>query len=435
MARHYYLTRSGRLRRKDNTLLFEPTATEEEENGPRGAAAPVAPADESDGQPETAAEFSAETGALADNSLPENSPRETRNSQLDLAAEIGAVGDYGMGELALDPAAAEAGAGAAEESLLAAAEEQGKPVSVRERRTIPVEDVDALWVFGELDLNARVLNFLARHRVPAHFFNYYGFYAGSFYPREYLQAGYLVVRQVRHYSNRRLRLGIAREFVGAGLHNILRNLRYYAGRGIELQGPTEGVQAEVLKLAEVKSVEELMGCEGRARAAYYQGFRGILRHDGADFSKRTRRPPDNMVNALISFTNGLAYSAALSQIYRTQLDPTISFLHEPGARRFSLALDLAEVFKPVLADRLIFKLLNNRQLSERDFAQDLNCCYLKESGRKVVLKEWDARLQTTIEHRRLRRKVSYERLIRLECYKLVKHLTGVEQYAGFRAWW
>jgi CRISP-associated protein Cas1 len=154
-----------------------------------------------------------------------------------------------------------------------------------------------------------------------------------------------------------------------------------------------------------------------------------------EFKKRVRRPPDNMVNALISFTNGLVYSACLTQIYRSQLDPTISFLHEPGFRRFSLALDLAEIFKPILADRLIFRLFNNGQLSEKHFAQDLNCCYLKEAGRRIVLQEWDARLNTTIEHRRLKRKVSYERLIRLECYKLVRHLTEVEEYKGFRAWW
>ena len=142
-----------------------------------------------------------------------------------------------------------------------------------------------------------------------------------------------------------------------------------------------------------------------------------------------------MVNALISFTNGLVYAATLSQIYRSQLDPTISFLHEPGYRRFSLALDLAEVFKPVLADRLLFKMLNTKQLNERDFAQDLNCCYLKPAGRKTVLQAWEARLQTTIEHRRLKRKVSYQRLLRLECYKLVKHLLNDEPYTGFKAWW
>jgi CRISPR-associated protein Cas1 len=382
MARHYYLTRSGRLRRKDNTLAFEPAAGGE---------------DPASGDAAQAADSEA-----------------ARAVEVDMSGEgLGAVEDFGMGDLGLEPEFEQADGGTSETAIAAdSAEESGAPVRVGERRTIPVEDVDALWVFGELDLNARVLVFLARHKVPVHF----------------------VVRQVRHYSNRRLRLQIAREFVSAGLHNILRNLRYYAGRGVELAAPTESVQAEVLKLGAARGVDELMGCEGRARAAYYRGFASILRN-GEEFSKRTRRPPDNQVNALISFTNGLAYAAALTQLYRTQLDPTVSFLHEPGARRFSLALDLAEVFKPVLADRLIFKLLNNRQLSPRDFSQDLNCCYLKESGRKVVLREWDARLQTTIEHRRLRRKVSYERMIRLECYKLVKHLTGVEQYAGFRAWW
>ena len=399
MARHYYLTRAGRLRRKDNTLSFEPVAA---------ADAPVA-------EPEP-------SGVME---------QAQATAELSGADMLGAVGADGMGDLLLEPEAPE-DVTAQEQAALEG--EQAKAVAVSERRVIPVEDVDALWVFGELDLNARVLVFLAQHRVPVHFFNYYGFYAGTFYPREYLHAGYLVVRQVRHYANRRLRLTIAREFIGAALHNIMRNLRYYGTRGIAVQAQTESVQTEMLRLATVTSVDELMACEGRARAAYYQAFAGILRNE-VDFTKRVRRPPDNMVNALISFTNGLVYSAALTQIYRTQLDPTISFLHEPGARRFSLALDLAEVFKPILADRLLFKLLNNRQLSERDFAQDLNCCYLKESGRKVVLKEWNARLETTIEHRRLRRKVSYERLIRLECYKLIKHLTNVEPYVGFRAWW
>lgn len=401
MARHYYLTRSGRLRRKDNTLLFEPASADDSER------------------------------AGDDASVLEGAQKTEEAAP---AEEAGELGEYDMGDLALEPEHAGDFTEASQAISQADGDDGSKPVRVGERRTIPVEDVDALWVFGELDLNARVLVFLAQHKVPAHFFNYYGFYSGTFYPREYLHAGYLVVRQVRHYSNRRLRLAIAREFIGAAMHNIMRNLRYYANRGVDLQAPTEGVQEEMLRLEAAKDIPELMACEGRARAAYYQAFPGILRND-VEFTRRVRRPPDNVVNALISFTNGLVYSAALTQIYRTQLDPTISFLHEPGARRFSLALDLAEVFKPILADRMLFKLLNNRQLSDRDFAQDLNCCYLKESGRKVVLKEWDARLETTIEHRRLRRKVSYERLIRLECYKLVKHLTNVEPYTGFRAWW
>lgn len=405
MARHYYLTRSGRLRRKDNTLCFEPSAEPEPKNQ------------------------EAKKGVIEQLF----SLDDTQQNTPDAPAEIGTEADE-MGDLALEPEGAASDEALVEQEAAALAEEEAAPVRVGDRRVIPIEDVDAFWVFGELELNARVLNFLAQHKVPAHFFNYYGYYTGTFYPREYLNAGYVLVKQVRHYANRRLRLQIAREFIHSGLHNIARNLRYYGARGIDLQIETERVQEEMLRLDSVKDINQLMACEGRARSNYYQGFSKILR-DRAEFTKRVKRPPDNPVNALISFTNGLVYAGVLTQIYRTQLNPTISFLHEPGARRFSLALDLAEVFKPILADRLIFKLINNRQISERDFSQDLNGCYLKESGRKTVLKEWDARLQTTIEHRRLRRKVSYERLIRLECYKLVKHLTNVESYSGFRAWW
>ena len=395
MARHYYLTHSGRLRRKDNTLCFEPAADEIENE------TPTAPEEETESSGET-------VSGIGD----------------------GLSADF-LGDLDFDaPAALDSGPTLAE--ILDS--ETDAPVRVKDRRTIPVEDVDAIWSFRELDLNSKVLNFLAQKKIPVHFFNYYGFYSGSFYPREYLQAGFLLVKQVKHYSSNVKRLAISRELIGAALHNILRNLRYRDARGADLLAETEAVQTEVLRLNEVKDIGQLMACEGRARAAYYKAFEKIIKRD-VEFKKRVRRPPDNMVNALISFTNGLVYSSVLTQIYRSQLDPTISFLHEPGFRRFSLALDLAEVFKPVLADRLIFKLFNNGQLSEKHFAQDLNCCYLKESGRKIVLQEWDARLNTTIEHRRLKRKVSYERLIRLECYKLVKHLTEVEEYKGFRAWW
>ncbi|MEP7038675.1 MAG: type I-B CRISPR-associated endonuclease Cas1b [Acidobacteriota bacterium] len=396
MARHYYLTRSGRLRRKDNTLLFEP-ADEKDEN--------------------------------ENNEI--EAAEENADSESEIASLIGeGLGEDFLGELAEEPIFDD-------ETELDKILDDGheKPEKVRQKRTIPVEDVDSIWVFRELDFNAKVLNFLAQKKIPVHFFNYYGFYSGSFYPREYLQAGFLLVKQVEHYNSNVKRLRISKEFIGAGLHNILRNLRYYGGRGADLLAETESVQTEVLRLESVKKINELMACEGRARTAYYKAFEKIIKRDDIEFKKRVRRPPDNMVNAMISYTNGLVYSSCLTQIYRSQLNPTISFLHEPGFRRFSLALDLAEIFKPMLADRILFRLFNNRQLSEKNFAQDLNFCYLKDSGRKTVLQEWDKRLNTTIEHRRLKRKVSYERLIRLECYKLVKHLTEVEEYKGFRAWW
>jgi CRISPR-associated protein Cas1 len=142
-----------------------------------------------------------------------------------------------------------------------------------------------------------------------------------------------------------------------------------------------------------------------------------------------------MVNALISFGNSLTYTATLSEIYVTQLNPTISYLHEPSTRRFSLSLDISEIFKPVLVDKLIFKLLNTKMLDEKDFDEGLGYAYLTEKGRKVFVREFDSKLETTVKHRKLGRNVSYRTLLRLECYRLVRHLLGMEPYKGLRAWW
>lgn len=125
----------------------------------------------------------------------------------------------------------------------------------------------------------------------------------------------------------------------------------------------------------------------------------------------------------------------LDMIYHTQLNPTISFLHEPGTRRYSLALDLAEIFKPLLVDRTIFKVLNRKQLSSGDFSIHTNGCTLKESGKKTFIRAFEERLTETIKHRSLNRSMSYKHLVKLECYKLTKHILGIEIYKPFKAWW
>lgn len=96
-----------------------------------------------------------------------------------------------------------------------------------------------------------------------------------------------------------------------------------------------------------------MGLEGLIHKSYYSAWNTIF-NGKADFTKRIRRPPDNMVNTLISFLNTLMYTTCISEIYVTQLNPTISYLHTTMERRFSLCLDISEIFKPLIVDRLIF---------------------------------------------------------------------------------
>lgn len=177
-----------------------------------------------------------------------------------------------------------------------------------------------------------------------------------------------------------------------------------------------------------------MAIEGNIRHVYYRQWNEIVNQD-IDFEKRVMHPPDNYINSLISYVNSIIYTRVLSEIYKTQLNPTISYLHEPGERRFSLCLDLSEIFKPLIGDRLIFSLLNKKQITKESFTPELNGMHLTKKASQTIMKEMDLRLQKTIHHKVLDRNVTYEYLIRLEAYKLVKHLLGEKEYEGFEIWW
>ncbi len=302
------------------------------------------------------------------------------------------------------------------------------------KKPIPVEAVNSIYLMGEIDLNTRLLDFLSQNKIVLHNFNYYGHYSGSYYPREYLNSGFLLVKQVEHYKNKKLRLYMAKEFVKSASHNIKNNVRHYQKQDKNVDEIIKKIENEENKINLMEDIAELMAIEGHIRNFYYQSFNEILKLD-REWTKRVIQPPDNPINCLISFGNMLVYTTVLSEIYHTHLNPTISFLHEPGERRFSLSLDIAEIFKPILSDKVAFKLINNNMIKPEYFEEKLNFCYLKEQGRKLYIKEFDERLQTTIEHRDLKRNVSYRHLIRLECYKLAKHILGEKEYKAFCAWW
>ncbi|HMX39908.1 MAG TPA: type I-B CRISPR-associated endonuclease Cas1b [Saprospiraceae bacterium] len=301
-------------------------------------------------------------------------------------------------------------------------------------RFLPIEGVDALYVFGALDANSALYNFLGKAQISVHFFDWYEHYTGSFMPKDYLLAGKVQVEQVRAYSSKARRLVLAQQLVEGAAANMQRVLGYYGNRGISALSP---ILADIGRLAEgigsAADVAALMGIEGNIRQAYYGGFDHVLKD--FEMGLRSKRPPRNEVNALISFGNMMCYTACLDQIYHTQLNPTVSFLHEPGFRRYSLALDISEIFKPILVDRLIFSMLNKREIQDSDFRYDLNRCVLKESAGKKFAKAWDERLKETIQHRVLKKSVSYKTLIRLECYKIQKYIVEGIPYKPFKMWW
>ncbi len=311
-----------------------------------------------------------------------------------------------------------------------AIEEDG---SEQKARSLPVEGISDLYVFGALDANSSLYNFLGRNQIAVHFFDYYENYTGSFMPREYLLAGKVQIAQTQTYLKKKKRLELARAFVDGASFNMLKNLQYYHTRQKDLAAEIDTIQGLRGQINRSDDISELMGVEGNIRQLYYQAFGIIIKN--FSMTGRNKRPPKDEINALISFGNMMCYTGCLRAIHHTQLNPVISFLHEPGARRYSLALDLAEIFKPILVDRVIFKLVNKQMIKEGDFDKNVNNCLLKDSGKKTFIRAYEQRMSETIQHRTLKKKVSYGHLIKLECYKLIKHVLNEQTYKPFKIWW
>lgn len=305
--------------------------------------------------------------------------------------------------------------------------------STGQPRYLPVEDISEFYVFGSLRASSSLFNFLGQKDIAVHFFDYYENYTGSFMPRDYLLSGKMLLAQTDSFQNKKRRIAIAQKFIEGAAFNMIKNLQYYNRRGKDMEDFMIIIKQYANKITATESIEELMGTEGMIRQTYYDAFNLIL--NDFEMGIRSKQPPQNEVNALISFGNMMCYTLCLRAIHQTQLNPTISYLHTPGERRYSLALDIAEIFKPIIVDRAIFKVLNKREIQTKHFDTKLNKCLLNSSGKKIFVKAIEDRLEETIQHRSLGRKVSYRHLVKLECYKLAKHLLKIEDYKPFKMYW
>lgn len=314
-----------------------------------------------------------------------------------------------------------------EENTLCFSSEKGK-------KFVPVSDVSSMFVFGEVSFNKRLLEFLSSNEITLHLYNYYGYYVGSFYPRTHHNSGFMTLKQCENYLDNLKRMRLARRFVEGALKNMLRNLRYYESRKGELNGFLSSLENCLKRLDYAQSVEELMAIEGSAREEYYLSFNKIIEDQDYLYTRRDRRPPKSRLDTLLSFGNSLLYVTILGEIYKTHLDPRIGFLHASNYRRFSLNLDVAEVFKPIVVDRVIFTLANKNMLDDSCFMKQLDGIYLSERGRNTFVQQYDQKLRQIVGFKEGGR-ASYQRLVRLELYKLEKHLMGEQDYQPLVAPW
>ena len=147
--------------------------------------------------------------------------------------------------------------------------------------------------------------------------------------------------------------------------------------------------------------------------------------------KEKKRPPKDEINALISFGNTILYNIVLAEIYKTSLEPQISFLHEPNKRKFSLQLDIAEIFKPAIVDKVILNVVNTKIIKKSDFEKVTDGIYLSREGKKKFINELEKRFNSKVKLYS-EQSVTLKTVIRHECYKLIRHLKGEEKFKGFK---
>ena len=268
---------------------------------------------------------------------------------------------------------------------------------------IAIENIKELYCLNEISINSKLLDFLSQKNIILHFFNYYGGYSGTFYPREKYQSGKLLVKQVKAFEEKRL--DIAKAIVMGIGKNIAEVLyHYYKHDKKEVKETIDWIKSYFAERVDAaQDIPELMSYEGEVWSRFYNSFRYFLPEDFI-MNKRVKRPPDNPMNAMISFGNTLLYTKTVSTIYQTH----------------------------ILVERTIFDLVNNKKIQvEKHFDKKVNYCLLNEEGRNIFIDAFEKRVESTFQHKRLKRRVSYRTAIKLDCYKLIKCILEDEEFQPF----
>ena len=287
-------------------------------------------------------------------------------------------------------------------------------------------------IYSNVIINSNFFYLINNKNIIVNFFDKHNRYIGKFIPNNTRKSSLLLLKQVAIYNNPNTRLNMAKCILKSEIYNQKSNLKYYNRRyNCHIEKKIKMIEDLENEIAEIQENEKLLLLEARIKGIYYSCFNDILQNSEFKFIKRSKRPPQDPINALISFGNTLLYNYIAKEIYKTKLDIRIAYLHSSNNRYESLNLDLADIFKPIIVDKIIFTLINKKIINSKFHFEKINYgVYLNTEGRNIVVNEFYKKIRdiTTIG----KNKMSYEKIIRKEIYKLINSINNDERFRAFK---
>lgn len=324
-------------------------------------------------------------------------------------------------------------------------EETGEP---KRKKRVPLLKVERVVVQGRSTLTSEAVAALLERGSGITYLDQFGGYRGHLAP-PFTKNGQLRLAQASAHLNWEQRHTLARQFVRGKLHNMRTLLlRHNRTRKVDaLAHAAESIKHALQTLGALPLDElpaatgnpqigsaygRMQGLEGSGTAAYFGCFQHILKTP-ALFNGRSRRPPRDPVNALLSYGYTILLNQVQSALCTVGLDPYIGYLHGTGYGKPALALDLMEEFRPIIVDSVTLTLFNTDELCSVDFVEQLGSYRLTAKGRRRFLTRLESRFNETIKHPTFGYKASYRRCIELQARLLGKMVTGeIEAYPPFR---
>lgn len=293
-------------------------------------------------------------------------------------------------------------------------------------------DVSQLCIFGNVTVSSQALRELMSRELPVLWFTYGGWFAGmaAGLPRKNVD-----LRIAQFGASDKDRLAIACRMISGKIRNSRTLLRRNS------RTEAERIESQLKELAsqaiQASSPGQLLGIEGTAARLYFGSFPAMIgensRIDISGFKEngRSRRPPPDPLNTLLSFCYSLLVKDLTATLASIGFDPYFGVFHKPRFGRPALALDIAEEFRPLVAESVAVQVLNNREVGPNDFRHRAGGCMLEPSGRKAVLRAYERRLEQEITHPQFGYKATYRRIMDIQARILGASLTKeIEQYTA-----